>query len=54
MSTPAEKNRDRILAAIDKILNQPFKAPERIRSELYAFMVEEFAKCETHMRAKLK
>jgi hypothetical protein len=53
--TPAEKNRDRILAAIDKILRDAaYKAPERIRSELYAFMVEEFAKCEAHMREKLK
>jgi hypothetical protein len=54
VSTPAEKNRDRILAAIDRIMKQPYKAPERIRSELYAFMVEEFAKCEAHMREKLK
>jgi len=51
MMTP-EQNRDRILARIDAIMNQPYKAPERIKSELYAFMIEEFRACsEATLRA---
>ena len=45
MPTPAETNRDRILAGIDKILADAYKAPEQQRSALYAFMLDEFARC---------